>query len=198
MFDQYSARWRPALCAVAVGFALLQFPATSYAGPLDKYSAAQLRGWFLAELNDIFRRRPMVPNEEYDIDDLVDAIMEELEDRAADDPRHTPANRQAHAILTLDALEEEMDEADTTLEREVRAAVVEADRRASRDRSGTRNVAHVNGFAQVALPESRDRPEGLLVFGPRDGKPPAGISMQFVADRLTNTIKVCTSKPCRR
>ncbi len=191
MCNQLHQKCRVLVLLAAVGLALLQFSANSQAGPLDRYSENQLRGWLLDELNDIYRDCQISgPNEEVDIDKLHECIMDELSDAAADRDSASPAHREAHKILTMDALEKEMKEAGTTLSDVVMEALEEADRVASRDGSrGLTRLARVDSNWAMPLSESSGTGAGPLAIGPNDRRPPAGVAVKFVAQRVAATIK---------
>lgn len=106
-------------------FALIPRAVHTQARDLDKLDDATLQRDLEAELDDIYEE--LDPNGQFPLEELKIAMLEALGDEGDDD---------AEEEITFDALEADMEEADTTIEDVLDESLAEADAIASNEQHG--------------------------------------------------------------
>jgi hypothetical protein len=129
--------WSVVVLLAGAGLTLAQLPVAGQSDDLDALSPATLDRDLQAELDDIYESLP--PDRLDSLDDLMDHIIDALSDEGDD---------RTEQDIDEENLEAEMEEAGTSLEDVVEAALQQADLLAAGPRSLTWTVVRVASLGQ--------------------------------------------------
>ena len=133
---------RLGLVVVLTGSGLVLGAQSDTIDDLDRLTPAQLEQEIIDELDDLFAELGLNPNGLYADDRLEEAILLALSDEGDDDNEDD---------VDYDELEEEMEEAGTSVEDVVAGAVEEADRITYRHESPSSGIARVKSAGNTLL-----------------------------------------------
>lgn len=155
--------WRLGLSLVVV-LAGSMFVLSAQDDDLDALSPQELAQELEDELDDLFDELGLNQDEQYRDEYLSEEIMIALSDQGDDDDE---------SEITLEELQEEMEEASTTLPRVITTAVQAADQMSHRDQSPSHTVV-LTRF--LAPPAQRGNQRGWAVAGVAKRQAAAGIT----------------------
>jgi hypothetical protein len=174
---------RAALAVLVALFGLSLVPMSAQAGPLDRYSEAQLRRLLLDELEDIY----LEFGEYADVEEgeLEEAILDALSDHFESGHKVSDRHRKAHALLPKAYLDQEMAEAHTTLEDVVHAAVQASDRVSSTQ--GRRTLAMAVSLDFASQQDGGSSGDLRLASGSKKPHQVAVTGANFIARAIKST-----------
>ena len=142
-------KWSSAVVLTGAVLAMTAFPAQAHNIDLDTLSVEQLDYYLTLELNAIYTRHGLNPNQAYPLAVLIDEILYALSDEDDDEGDED--------VIDMAELVEEMREARTTLRNEVGKALRQADAMAASPMPGMVRVGYQdleiarNGYVRAAV-----------------------------------------------